>query len=325
MNYSIFNHFFQLLTICIVQSHQKDTFIESLITTKLRDVLTALRGQYFTNTYPQEILISSKILYLALTTLRNKRTLGEEYVDVVYVDRKNKSTVKLHQRLLFIISYTILPYTLSKISAYFSKRNDSEDDNENTNILRKILRKGTLSNAINLITDLHLILFYFRGSYYQISKRFYGLKYALAHEVDKAEEKFRQSSARSYRILGLVLLFQLMSKGVPHLSRLVKLYKEPIKSEIDRETGNKTSGFEIKGVPEESAMNAIDLSDPKILAFIPDESRKCILCLTPMVNPSCGPCGHLFCWNCIFNWCKERPECPLCRKACHKQSILPIR
>ena len=56
-----------------------------------------------------------------------------------------------------------------------------------------------------------------------------------------------------------------------------------------------------------------------------EQARKCTLCLEPMKDPAATTCGHVFCWNCICDWCREKPECPLCRQGCSVQHVLLLR
>ncbi|KAM7202156.1 Pex2 / Pex12 amino terminal region domain containing protein [Rhypophila sp. PSN 637] len=55
------------------------------------------------------------------------------------------------------------------------------------------------------------------------------------------------------------------------------------------------------------------------------QQRKCTLCLDEMKDPAATSCGHVFCWTCIGDWVREKPECPLCRREALVQHILPLR
>lgn len=68
-----------------------------------------------------------------------------------------------------------------------------------------------------------------------------------------------------------------------------------------------------------------ELSDEETMAWIGENNRKCTLCLEGMKDPSVTTCGHVFCWVCISDWAREKPECPLCRQSCLAQHILPLR
>ncbi|CCF59465.1 hypothetical protein KAFR_0H00560 [Kazachstania africana CBS 2517] len=295
----------------IIQSHQKDDQIVNLLIEKLNNFLKLVKGQLFINLYPREITLFAKMLYLFLTTIKKTRTLGEEYADIFIVNRPGTGLAKRYQRLLFILSYCLSPYLFTKLINRWNSKNDETDEN---GIL------SSFEDLFNVVLDIHLMLFYFKGAYYDIFRRIFGLRYAFGHKITATEKIFRDKNSSTYKVLGYILLLQ-------NSSKLINVLKDKLdfrKLSIDTSRGEKDMKA-IFGVPKQVKTNKIDLNDDTLFTFIQGASRTCILCLSKIVDPSCAPCGHLYCWDCILNWCNEKPECPLCRQKCHPQQILPIK
>lgn len=64
------------------------------------------------------------------------------------------------------------------------------------------------------------------------------------------------------------------------------------------------------------------------LEAVAESVLKCTLCMEKR-EPEKGTsavteCGHVFCWDCIVGWAREKPECPLCRQSLNPSHILPI-
>ncbi|KAG8086849.1 hypothetical protein GUJ93_ZPchr0010g9320 [Zizania palustris] len=53
----------------------------------------------------------------------------------------------------------------------------------------------------------------------------------------------------------------------------------------------------------------------------------CHICLEPAKEPVVTPCGHLFCWPCLYQWLHEHSahsECPVCKGEVLEINVTPI-
>ena len=201
---------------------------------------------------------------------------------------------------------------------------------------------------------LSLATFYFSGSYYHLSKRIWGLRYIFTRQVEETEARV------GYEVLGVLLVLQMAVQGYLHLHSTVTAADAGAATLPQGTSAVVGGGAEVSLDPNAySANNALlfdaattapaaapsELSkwtntpaaaSPRFklegegegggkMAWIGPANRKCTLCLDEMRDPSVTTCGHVFCWACIGDWAREKPECPLCRQGCRVQHVLPLR
>lgn len=333
----------------IVRANQKDEYFIKEMTNELIEMLRAFKGSVFVHNNKNGLEMLSKLIYFVITTGFGARTLGEEYVDINYVTRDGKKRIGMIRRVLFVISYVIFPYLISKLSKYIGN-----------NKVKKILGRLTFFNVLDAM-NLHLAVFYFFGKYYHFSKRLLGMRYVLSYKPSNNSS----NSSRNYELIGGAMMLQLLFK----YGSVIKNILEPLWNNNDNKPGkmmleererilreklmkgefrqlikmknadndetnnngyerrnNKNFSGEKTSIEKEGVeLTIIDLADEAQLPYLPEQSRSCMLCLSPMKDPSCTTCGHLFCWGCIQGWCKERTECPLCRAPITASQVLPLR
>lgn len=198
---------------------------------------------------------------------------------------------------------------------------------------------------------LSLATFYFAGSYYHLSKRIWNLRYIFTRHVQDSDQRV------GYEVLGVLLVLQMGVQAYLHLQNTMT--RDTISTGSlgagTTATAMVGGGVEVSLDPNAYSINnallfdtpanpssvpselqkwtntpALDkpkyeLTDEETMAWIGGGNRKCTLCLEEMRDPSVTTCGHVFCWTCISDWAREKPECPLCRQSCLVQHILPLR
>ncbi|KAK1240889.1 hypothetical protein MKX07_006322 [Trichoderma sp. CBMAI-0711] len=349
----------------IVRSHQKDAYFTGNLANSLTDLHRRLFGARSAHALAPELRTAASLLYFGLTTLPGNRTLGEEYCDLVQVDASARLALPaLPSRAAYIAGTILLPYLASRalpgLRARLRRLIDRrlaalrQQDKGKTRQARVL---EYLSAHLSSLTSaapfqaVVLALFYFNGTYYELTKRILSLRYVFTRTVPDTPDR------GGYELLGVLLAIQMAVQAFLHVrdtfsSVSASAQRErlgfhageldvslshnnnysasnndlllsgvgtvgPQATKVDIAT---TTHTPVSGVPR------FHLENDSTMGYIKgSQQRKCTLCLEEMKDPAATQCGHVFCWECIGDWVREKPECPLCRREAMVQHILPLR
>ena len=374
----------------IIRAHQKDAYFQGFLAQSFSHVHRRLLGARSAHAWAAESKTLAALIYLGLTTLVGHQTLGEEYCDIIQVHPTSRSsqsnrggkatalgikTPTAARRSAYILGSTLVPYLLSRSLPRL--RSLIRGALEGCLTRAKLERQKSLRNSkppvsqkiaaylltyLPTLTDptnihaLSLALFYFTGSYYEISKRLTSLRYVFARippELAAPSPSGAIGGQRGgYEVLGVLLALQLAVQGYQHVHSVLSPAPSPVAS--NRERPGMFMATTLSNIDDSYASNTsllpsnagvatkilsssvntpvppggcrYDLENDRTMRWMKGASaRKCTLCLEAMRDPASTACGHVFCWECIGDWVREKPECPLCRREVAVSHVLPLR
>lgn len=345
----------------VIRAHQKDAYFTGTLSNSLTTLHRSLLGARSAHSWAPESRLASSLLYLSLTTLVGNRTLGEEYTDVVQVDGRRSALPNIARRAAYVLASVLAPYLAGKILPKLRSKLRAALEARIAKLAARGKERGREARlwgylhehlgTITSLTPLHavsLAVFYFTGTYYELAKRALGLRYIFTHKVADTPDR------AGYEVLGALLAVQLATQTYLHLRSVLSptaprqtersVPEDAYAAEVDvsmsdnayasnngllAPTGAAPQGtLDAQNATHTPVLGAprYDLADDAVMAYVRGgQQRKCTLCLEALRDPAATQCGHVFCWECIGDWVREKPECPLCRREAMVQHILPLR
>ncbi|KAI0072372.1 peroxisome assembly protein per8 [Panus rudis PR-1116 ss-1] len=303
----------------IIRSNQRDLFHVSSLREQTDNVLRSWLGTRWLSRWSDEVDLLVKVLYYSLTVGRATQTLGEEYTGIWQHSSRTDRSPSSGTRAALILLPTLPGYLVSKWGSSLSPGSR----------LQTLLRR--LPTALEVLSEVNLAIFYLRGSYYTLVKRVLGVRY-----ISPTPEN-PNARPPSYALLGILLAVRLTYRLVSYLRGLratdpqVRVEGKRLLDDSQETYVDSRPVSALLGPTDPDSEPAIPAEEDELtildVARIPAAlraARSCTLCLEERTASCATECGHMFCWNCIFGWGREKAECPLCRQSLSLARLLPI-
>ena len=108
------------------------------------------------------------------------------------------------------------------------------------------------------------------------------------------------------------------------LLRIFFKYKFKKKKNMDQHFQKKTHNRFIKKLNIRQRYRVSQIKKKKLKNRFNKKKWICPICLDDLVKPVVSPCGHIFCWPCIYKWLRRSNTCPVCKSIISEQKLIPI-
>uniref|UniRef100_UPI0037E71594 peroxisome biogenesis factor 10 isoform X1 n=1 Tax=Semicossyphus pulcher TaxID=241346 RepID=UPI0037E71594 len=312
----------------LIRSSQKDEYYQNFLRNNANEAFQTVAGSKRWLDWRREIELLSDLAYYGLTTFSGFQTLGEEYVNIVQVDPTKRQIPSFTRRGLLILCHAFFPYLLDKVLVCLENELEGGQESRSGVSRRQTASawwslesclKRWMQQAVGLLTEqqrraclpvvfvlqqsltllhrLHVALFYISGSFYHLSKRAAGISYLRVMGLTGEDGTIRSS----YRLLGALSLLQLLITVCLQLNNFRQRQRARQEWKLYRTLS-----------PQRTQSSG-------------SRAARCILCLEERRHSTSTPCGHLFCWECITEWCNTKAECPLCREKFQPHRLVYLR
>ncbi|RKO97876.1 hypothetical protein CXG81DRAFT_21095 [Caulochytrium protostelioides] len=290
----------------LLRAAQKDDELQQHYTDGVLDAYQAIARRPMSLVLRRRLALAASILYYVLSLLSpGRRTPGQEYADLIPTTRGRGTPSRPRLIAATAVGQLLVPY-----------------------LWRTAHPRGEGARHVAWATRAHAALFLLTGGFVRLSARLAGIRMGLARPRHPGE------SPRRYELLGALTLIQLLlqvaptalwGRGQPRRQLAPPVAApRPIALPAAPEQASASDGAGNPASPSSAAAALPSRPSSPSPQPVPRSVIDCPACLDRKANPAAASCGHVFCWDCVNEWCQARSECPLCRQHINIAHIVPL-